>query len=72
MGSDWDFFGNKSWINYDSITDIQKNNRNYLQSIMNENGFKSYSKEWWSCECEGCCASKTDLPIVRPIINQYY
>ena len=47
MGSGWDFFGNKSWIDYDSITDIQKNNRNYLQMIMNQNGFKSYSKEWW-------------------------
>ena len=47
MGSGWDFFGNKSWIDYDSITDIQKNNRNYLQAIMNQNGFKSYSKEWW-------------------------
>ena len=47
MGSIWDFFGNKSWIDYDSITDLQKQNRNYLQTIMNENGFKSYSKEWW-------------------------
>ena len=47
MGSEWDFFGNKSWIDYDSITDLQKNNRNYLQAIMNQNGFKSYSKEWW-------------------------
>ena len=47
MGSGWDFFGNKSWIDYDSITDLQKNNRNYLQAIMNQNGFKSYSKEWW-------------------------
>ena len=47
MGSGWDFFGNKSWIDYDSITDLQKNNRNYLQKIMNQNGFKSFSKEWW-------------------------
>ena len=47
MGSGWDFFGIKSWIDYDSITDIQKKNRNYLQNIMNQNGFRSYSKEWW-------------------------
>jgi len=47
MGSGWDFFGNKSWIDYDSITDLQKNNRKYLQKIMNQNGFESYSKEWW-------------------------
>ena len=47
MGSGWDFFGDESWINYDSITELQKNNRNYLQTIMNQNGFRSYSKEWW-------------------------
>lgn len=47
MGSGWDFFGKESWINYDSITELQKNNRNYLQTIMNQNGFRSYSKEWW-------------------------
>ena len=47
MGSGWDFFGEESWINYDSITELQKNNRNYLQTIMNQNGFRSYSKEWW-------------------------
>lgn len=47
MGSGWDFFGKESWTNYDSITELQKNNRNYLQTIMNQNGFRSYSKEWW-------------------------
>ena len=47
MGSGWDFFGIKSWIDYDSISDLQKKNRNYLQNIMNQNGFRSYSKEWW-------------------------
>ena len=47
MGSGWDFFGIKSWIDNDSITDLQKKNRNYLQNIMNQNGFRSYSKEWW-------------------------
>ncbi len=47
MGSGWDLFGNESWIDYDSITDLQKNNRNFLQTIMSQNGFKSYSREWW-------------------------
>ena len=47
MGGGWDFFGIKSWIDNDSITDLQKKNRNYLQNIMNQNGFRSYSKEWW-------------------------
>ena len=47
MGSEWDYFGVKSWINYDSISYIQKENRGLLQNVMIKNGFKPYSKEWW-------------------------
>ena len=47
MGSCWDYFGNKSWYDYDSLSDIQKYNRNYLKITMVQNGFKPYSKEWW-------------------------
>ena len=44
MGSGWDFL-ELNLDDNDSITDLQKN-RNYLQNIMNQNGFRSYSKEW--------------------------
>jgi len=47
MGSEWDYFGVKSWINYDSISYLQKENRRLLQNVMIKYGFKPYSKEWW-------------------------
>ncbi|MFB9057771.1 M15 family metallopeptidase [Mariniflexile ostreae] len=47
MGSDFDFFGKASWVNYQSITDKQKENRQILQRIMLKHGFRNYSKEWW-------------------------
>tara|TARA_B100001989_G_scaffold127840_1_gene90319 strand:+ start:1341 stop:2006 length:666 start_codon:yes stop_codon:yes gene_type:complete len=47
MGSEWDYFGVNSWINYDSISYLQRENRRLLQNIMVKNGFKPYSKEWW-------------------------
>ena len=47
MGSEWDYFGVKSWINYDNIGYLQKENRKLLQNVMIKYGFKPYSKEWW-------------------------
>ncbi|MEP5338502.1 MAG: M15 family metallopeptidase [Algibacter sp.] len=47
MGSDYDFFGQESWVNSQKITDKQKSNRQLLQSIMIKHGFKNYPKEWW-------------------------
>ncbi|MDO7173770.1 M15 family metallopeptidase [Mariniflexile sp. AS56] len=47
MGSDYDFFGEASWVNYQHITNIQKANRQLLQKVMLACGFKNYPKEWW-------------------------
>ena len=47
MGSPYDFFGEKSWVNAKDITKKQKANRKMLQKIMIEFGFRSYQKEWW-------------------------
>lgn len=47
MGSPYDFFGKQSWVNYSKLTKIQKNNRQLLQNIMLQNGFRNYPKEWW-------------------------
>lgn len=47
MGSKFDFFGMRSWVNYEHITEKQKANRQFLQHIMNKHGFRSYAKEWW-------------------------
>jgi D-alanyl-D-alanine dipeptidase len=47
MGSPYDFFGESSWVEYQDISDEQKNNRQLLQSVMIKYGFRNYPKEWW-------------------------
>ncbi|MCF6351048.1 MAG: M15 family metallopeptidase [Flavobacteriaceae bacterium] len=47
MGSNYDYFSEKSWVNYQKITKKQRENRQLLQTIMLNNGFRSYPKEWW-------------------------
>ncbi|GAA4281529.1 M15 family metallopeptidase [Gaetbulibacter aestuarii] len=47
MGSKFDYFGERSWVNYKNITEKQRANRLFLQRIMNKHGFRSYAKEWW-------------------------
>ena len=47
MGSSYDFFGLKSSHDYENISITHKNNRRFLLDIMTNNGFSSYSKEWW-------------------------
>jgi D-alanyl-D-alanine dipeptidase len=47
MGSYFDFFGEKSWVNYEHITVEQRVNRMLLNDLMLKYGFKSYTKEWW-------------------------
>ena len=47
MGSSYDFFGEESWVDYASITDKQKANRQLLQKVMTKFGFRYYPKEWW-------------------------
>ncbi|WP_445737811.1 M15 family metallopeptidase [Mariniflexile sp.] len=47
MGSAYDFFGEASWVDYQNITDKQKQNRQLLQTMMLKYGFRNYPKEWW-------------------------
>ncbi|WP_308990811.1 M15 family metallopeptidase [Mariniflexile litorale] len=47
MGSNYDFFGEASWVDYKNITKTQKANRQLLQEVMLQFGFKNYPKEWW-------------------------
>ncbi len=53
MGSPYDFFGHQSWVNYEGITETQKNNRQLLQNVMLKHGFRNYSKEWWHFTLRG-------------------
>lgn len=47
MGSPYDFFALRSWVDYDNITEEQKANRQLLQEIMLKHGFRNYPREWW-------------------------
>ena len=47
MGSPYDFFGEKSWVDYAKISEAQKQNRQLLQTVMLKHGFRNYPKEWW-------------------------
>jgi zinc D-Ala-D-Ala dipeptidase len=47
MGSNYDFFGEASWVEYKNITEKQQANRRLLQEVMYKHGFKNYPKEWW-------------------------
>lgn len=47
MGSMYDYFGKKSWVNYTQLTKLQKKNRQLLQQVMLKHGFRNYPKEWW-------------------------
>ncbi len=47
MGSNYDFFGEASWVDYKNITEKQRANRKLLQEVMLKYGFKNYPKEWW-------------------------
>ena len=47
MGGTYDFFGEKSWTNYQNISEQQKLNRQLLKTIMLKYGFVNFQKEWW-------------------------
>jgi D-alanyl-D-alanine dipeptidase len=47
MGATYDYFGAKSYTNYQNINKEQRSNRLFLLKIMQKYGFRSYFKEWW-------------------------
>ena len=53
MGSPYDFFGEPSWVEYQNITELQKHNRQLLQTIMLKHGFRNYLQEWWHFTLNG-------------------
>ena len=61
MGSSYDFFGEISWVNYQELTKKQLENRQLLQSMMLQNGFRNYPQEWWHFTLRG-----------EPFKNQYF
>ncbi len=47
MGSEFDFFGQRSWPHYADISGAQRAHRMLLRILMMKHGFKPYPKEWW-------------------------
>ena len=47
MGTFFDFFGERSWLDAVGLTTVQMQNRALLQQTMKKHGFIPYSKEWW-------------------------
>ena len=47
MGTPFDFFDPRSHTDSHDVNVTQHANRMYLKTIMEENGFKNYSAEWW-------------------------
>lgn len=47
MGTPFDFFGPKSHTNNPDVSVEARKNRELLKGLMEKQGFKNYSKEWW-------------------------
>ena len=47
LGGPYDYFDEKSWVDYKNITKNQRAIRLMLQRRMLKHGFKYYPKEWW-------------------------
>jgi D-alanyl-D-alanine dipeptidase len=47
MGTEFDFFGEKSYTKNSLITQTQQNNRNLLLQVMENAGFVNFEQEWW-------------------------
>lgn len=47
MGTEFDFFGEASWIDYTGLSQQQITNRQRLKGLMLDAGFKTFPMEWW-------------------------
>ncbi len=61
MGTIFDYFGEDSWTESKTITDIQYKNRQLLKDIMEKHGFLNFKKEWWHFTLKN-----------EPFKNQYF
>ncbi|MDI6050089.1 M15 family metallopeptidase [Flavobacterium sp. XS2P24] len=47
MGTSFDFFGVEAGHNYPNLSEVVKQNRILLKTIMTSSGFNSFDSEWW-------------------------
>ena len=65
MGTRFDFFGEESWIDCQSISAQARGNRMLLQHVMVQHGFVPFHHEWWhfTLQDEPYPATCFDFPI---------
>jgi D-alanyl-D-alanine dipeptidase len=47
MGTEFDFFHEKSFTDSPELNGVQRTNRKLLKDLMEEEGFKNFYQEWW-------------------------
>ena len=47
MGGGFDYFGDRSHVDFDGLTDAQRANRQLLRGVMLARGFRPLESEWW-------------------------
>lgn len=69
MGGTFDWFGEKSYPDYEELTPQQKELRHILRDAMKAAGFKSFSTEWWhfTLEDEPFPDTYFDFPVTSDI-----
>lgn len=72
FGSSFDYFGELANTNYSDIAQFQKDNRQLLKRIMEENGFINLPEEWWHYTLKNEPYPKTffNFPINSNLIRQ--
>ncbi|NMC74907.1 MAG: M15 family metallopeptidase [Geobacteraceae bacterium] len=53
MGSSFDFFGHRSWPDYQNVGPGSRAHRLLLQTLMKKHGFQPYAQEWWHFTLKG-------------------
>jgi len=60
MGTDFDHFGREARHAYDLLPDQVLANRKFLRELMEDNGFKAITSEWWHYSFSGPGAPLSD------------
>jgi D-alanyl-D-alanine dipeptidase len=65
MGTPWDFFSPKSWLDSQAVSKQAQHNRALLQEVMQKHGFIPYEAEWWhfTLEYEPFPNTYFDFPV---------
>ena len=69
MGGPYDFFGELSHHTYTELSQEQLSNRLILKNVMENAGFRSYSKEWWHYTLNGEPYPKQYFDFIVPSVT---